>query len=349
MIAAQGRLLSVRRLEVVGRVQRRVAEEFPRAAVDLIHAAPVRHVHRRAGGAAVLRALVVRDDAELADRVGRRLHHLVRKALVARAVRVVVDAVDQEVVERAAQAVDVEGAFARRPVRALVQRRLADAGRQQGERRVLAAVQRELAHLVAGDHLAPLARVGFDERQRRGDDDPLRQLPDRHRQIDAHARRDLHLNVVHERDGEAALLGRDDVDAGLHRDELVPAVLAGGARDRHAGLGIGQGDFCVRHRGAGTVFHRSNDGRGVELSPSTGNFKAQQNGQDQQTCPAPKRSHLSPPGSTFRAERTSYRRPVTSWRRPNNSISPKGEVTRNLRECNAGEASGFYPSGILTA
>src|SRR5207247_915015 len=163
---------------------------------------------------------------------------------------VVVDAVDQEVVERAAQAVDVEGAFARRPVRALVQRRLADAGRQQGERRVLPAVQRELAHLVAGDHLASLARVGLDERRPR--------------------------------------------------------------------------------RGAGTVFHRSNDGRRIELRRSTGNSKAQQHGQDQETWPAPKRSHLSPPGSTFRAERTSYRRPVTSWRRPNNSISPKGEVTRNL-------------------
>ena len=137
-----------------------------RVAVELVRAAAVGDVDRRAGGAPVLGALVVGDDAELADRVGRRLHHLVREALVAGAVGVVVDAVDQEVVERAAQAVDVERAFARRAVGALVQRRLADAGREQRQRRVLAAVQRQLAHLVAGDHLAALARVGLDERRR---------------------------------------------------------------------------------------------------------------------------------------------------------------------------------------
>ena len=63
-------------------------------------------------GAAVLRAHVVGDDLELLDRVRRRLHHLIREALVARAVGVVVDAVDEEVVEGRAQAVDVERALA---------------------------------------------------------------------------------------------------------------------------------------------------------------------------------------------------------------------------------------------
>ena len=95
-------------------VQLGVAEELPGVAVKLVGAAAVGDVDRRAGRAAVLGAHVVGDDLELADRVGRRLHHLVREALVARAVGVVVDAVDQEVVEGAAQAVDVERAFARR-------------------------------------------------------------------------------------------------------------------------------------------------------------------------------------------------------------------------------------------
>src|SRR6266852_4682349 len=39
---------------------------------------------------------------------------------------------------------------------------------------------------------------------------------------------------------------------------------------------------------------------------------------------------------------TSYRRRVTSWRRPNNSTSTRGEVTRNLHQCNGHEASGLY-------
>ena len=117
---------------------RRVAQELPAAAVERVRAAAIVDVDRRAGGAAVFGAHVVGDDLELADRVGRRLHDLVREALVAGAVGVVVDAVDQEVVERAAQAVDVERPLARRV--AGRQRRAAelDAGRQQRQRRVLA-------------------------------------------------------------------------------------------------------------------------------------------------------------------------------------------------------------------
>src|SRR5207247_1799768 len=84
-----------------------------RGAAKRIRSAPVGHVHRGARGAAVFGALVVRHHAELADRVRGRLHHLVRETLVARAVRVVVDAVDEEVVEHAPQAVDVERALAR--------------------------------------------------------------------------------------------------------------------------------------------------------------------------------------------------------------------------------------------
>ena len=96
-------------------VSRRNSQALP---CSRLRAAAVVDVDGRAGGAAVLRAHVVGDDLELADRVRRRLHHLVREALVARAVGVVVDAVDQEVVEHAAQAVDVERAFARRVARA---------------------------------------------------------------------------------------------------------------------------------------------------------------------------------------------------------------------------------------
>ena len=168
LIAAQRRLRSVGRLEVGLRVQRGVAEEFPGVAVDLVGAAPVGDVHRRAGRASVFRALVVGDDAELADRVGRRLHHLVGEALVAGAVGVVVDAVDQEVVERAAQAVDVEGALARRAV-ALELLFSAD-WRTPVESSASAEYSRplsaQLAHLLAGDHLAALAGVGLDQRRR---------------------------------------------------------------------------------------------------------------------------------------------------------------------------------------
>ena len=84
-----------------------------RGAVELVGAAAERGVDDGAAGAAVLGAEVVGLDLELLDRVGRDLHDLVREALVAGAVGVVVDAVEDEVVERAAQAVDVERRVAR--------------------------------------------------------------------------------------------------------------------------------------------------------------------------------------------------------------------------------------------
>ncbi len=105
------------RLEEARRVQARIAEELPARPVQRVGAAAIVDVDRGAGGASVLRAQVVGDDLELADGVGRRLHDLVREPLVAGAVGVVVDAVDQEVVERAPKAVDVQRALTRRIAR----------------------------------------------------------------------------------------------------------------------------------------------------------------------------------------------------------------------------------------
>ena len=280
LIAPQRRLLAVGRQEVRKRVQRRVAEELEDVAAQAVAAAPIGDVHRRAGRASVLGALIVGDEAELRHRVGRRLHHLVREPLVARAVGVVVDAVDQEVVERAAEAVDVERAFARRAVGALVERGLPDAGREQRERRVLAAVERELAHLVAGNHLPALARVGLEERRLRRHGDALGDLPDRQREVDAPPRGHLHFHVVHERDGEAGLLRGDDVDAGADGDELEPAVSAGDLGLRNAGRGVRQRDLRVGHGGAGRVADGADDGCGFELSSGRGHEWARENQQE---------------------------------------------------------------------
>ena len=174
-------------------------------------------------GAAVLGAHVVGDDLELLHRVRRRLHHLVREALVARAVGVVVDAVDQEVVERRAQAVDVERALAA----AGGERRHAHARRQQRQRRVLAAVERQRPGLLAGDDLAAIARVGLQQHRARADFDLLGDLADGHRQIDALPGADRDLHVVDERDREAGLLGGDQIGADADGEELEVAVRVG--------------------------------------------------------------------------------------------------------------------------
>ena len=199
-------------------------------AAEGVGAARIGDVDRGARRTAVLRAHVVGHDLELADRIRRRLHHLVREALVAGAVGVVVDAVDQVVVERRAQAVDVERPFARRRA-AGADRRRAHARRQQRQRRILAAVERQRLGLLAGDHLAAIARVGLQQDHPRADRHRFRHLADRHAEVDALAGANGDLHVVDERDREAGLLGRHHVGADAHGEELeVPVRVARSSR-----------------------------------------------------------------------------------------------------------------------
>ena len=216
-------------------------DELPRRPAEAVGAAGGRDVDGRAGRPSVLRAHVVGDDFELGHRVGRGLHHLVAEALVARAVGVVVDAVDEEVVERAAQAVDVEAPLARRET-ARVERRQPHAGREQRQARVITAVERKGPHLLAGDHLAALAALGFEAALPRGHLDFLGELAHLQHEVHAHARAHRHLDVVGEGHGKAFLLGRDQVraDAGRRKLELAQGVGAPGGVD--AGGGVGEGD-----------------------------------------------------------------------------------------------------------
>ena len=215
--------------------------------MKLIAAASVRHVNRCAGCAAVLRAHVIGDDFELGDGVGRRLHHLVRESLVARAVGVVVDAVDQEVVEGAAEAVHVERAFARRAGLIVIERRQPHTRRQERERRVLAAVERQRARLVARDDLPARARIGLDERRCAGHLHALRDLPDAHLRVDAHPRSDLHGDVFDHRHGKAGLLDRHQIPPRADGEELEVAFGVCRFRHRHAGGRVAQRDGGFGH------------------------------------------------------------------------------------------------------
>jgi hypothetical protein len=109
-----------------------------------------------ASGAAVFRGEVVGLHAELLHGVRIELHHLVRKALIGRAVGVVVHAVDHEVVVGTAQAVHVEGGVAIADVG------FADAGREQRQVGVGAAVQGQIDDGGMVNHLAAVAGVGLE-------------------------------------------------------------------------------------------------------------------------------------------------------------------------------------------
>src|SRR5581483_5595742 len=136
---------------------RGVTQEVVDRAVELVRPTAQAGVDDRAARAPVLGAEVVGLDLELLQRVGRGLHDLVREALVASAVKVVVNAVKHEVVERAAQAVDVEAGVAR--ARFLgAEDRTAHAGREQRQVGVRAPVEGQVDDLLTVDDLAAVAR-----------------------------------------------------------------------------------------------------------------------------------------------------------------------------------------------
>ena len=288
LVAVEERLLAVGRLEEAGGVEVGAAHEVPGRAAEGVGAAGVGHVDGGAGRAAVLRAHVVGDHLELGHRVGRGLHHLVREALVARAVGVVVDAVDQEVVEGGAQAVDVERAFARREA-AGVERRQAHAGREQRELRVLAAVERQGARELAADHLAAVARVGLQLRGRGPHLHLLGELAHGHRHVHAQTRADRDLHVVDDRHREAGLVGGHHVAADAHVEELVVPLGVGGAFGGDAGVEVGERDARVGHDGRGAVAHGADDGGRLEL----GKGVRRRRGHGKQSQQAGNQSHES--------------------------------------------------------
>jgi len=106
LMTAQRRLAAPGRLEEPDSVHRSVPEELPAAAAKLVGATAIRRIHDGAAAPAVLGAVVVRLDLELGDGVRRNLDHLIGEALVARAVRVVVDTVELKVVRRIAEQYD---------------------------------------------------------------------------------------------------------------------------------------------------------------------------------------------------------------------------------------------------
>ena len=256
LMAAQ-RGLAGRGLEETDRVHAGIAEKLPGVSMKLVAAAAIGDVNRRAGRPAVFRAHVVGDDPELRDGVGSRLHHLVRETLVARTVCIVVDAIDQEVVERAAKAIDVERTFAGRPRLVVVQGRQTDTGREKGERRVLASVQRKRPRLIAGNDLSACARIGFDKGGGARYLYLLAQLTDIHLRIDSQACTDLHADIFDHGHGEAALLHGQQVETGADIEELVIAFRVRVLRHRDACRKIRQRHGRFGYHGVGRIANRT--------------------------------------------------------------------------------------------
>src|SRR5262249_7825117 len=133
-------------------------EEFPGFAVELVCSALDRRVDDGAGRSAIFGGIIVGFNFELGKCIRVWLNNLVGETLIAGAVGVVVDAIEQEVVEFAAAAVDVIRSVAT-AVGAILQRGFRYTRSQQREVGVGATIQRQLYDLLGVNELA--ARAGL--------------------------------------------------------------------------------------------------------------------------------------------------------------------------------------------
>jgi hypothetical protein len=216
LIAAELRLLGVRRGEDVARVQRLVTEELERRAMEGVGARLGRQVDDAAIEAAELGWRTVRFDRELLDRVDRREERdLTGLGLQHR------DAVEQILVRARPSAVDA---------RELRGRRQRHPGREGGKRDEAAPVQRQGRHFCLRHHLPEAGGRALQRRIGR-DGDALADAADGQLEIEADgfARLDADALAAHgpePAEGDVDTIGarrqaREREDAGRGRYRLT--------------------------------------------------------------------------------------------------------------------------------
>src|SRR4030095_13872789 len=97
--------------------------------------------------------------------IRRNLHHLVGKALITCSVRVVVDAVQQKVVNRTSQAVDIKRRFTTGAADT-IEGRLPHTRRQQSKVRRRATIEWQRNNLLLLYHLTAFARISLQHTRR---------------------------------------------------------------------------------------------------------------------------------------------------------------------------------------
>ncbi len=139
--------------------------------MDLVGAGLDDGVHDRAVAAAEFGAVGVGFDLEFGDGVHRRLDHIRGAVKHVAQIRIVVDAVEQEIVLQRARAVGAEAVCCFDARAGLGG---SDADAEQSELRVVAAVQGKRVDALAVHHLAKVGGFGFELRTFAGDRDGFR-------------------------------------------------------------------------------------------------------------------------------------------------------------------------------
>src|SRR5262249_34603490 len=236
------------RLEEADGIEHGIAMIFPQTAVKLIGPGAVRCVDHGAGAASEFRAISVGLDLELLDGVRRDLDDLARKALIAGAIRIVVDAIQQEVIDRIAQPVDVEGGFAPGS-RDAVLRRFAHAGGQQRKVGVGPAVERKVHDLLALYNLASNAGISFEQSHAGRDYNAFAHGAGLHCQINPLPGIDCDVDTLGDCRRKPLLFRADSVVADPHISGLKIALGVSLCADRYPCVDVLQGHSCAGDHG----------------------------------------------------------------------------------------------------
>lgn len=147
----------------------------------------------------------------------------------------------------------------------IFQHGLARARHQQGQVGGIASVQWQIDDLAGGNHLAAVARIGFEKCCSIGDGHGLVHLADLKRKIHALPGADGDLKWSGHFRAKSGLRDHDDVVARQHARELILAVGVRCALHRRALVDILQYHMGAGHDGSACVFDHPKHGAAVIL------------------------------------------------------------------------------------
>ena len=248
----------------IGCIEFVVAEELPNVAMQAVGAGFDGGVEDGACGAAQLGAELAGLHLDLRDGVHRRQDDVVGAVEEVDGVGVVVDAVQQVVVLRGAQAVGGEGSGS--GIAAGVGLGRLRAGSELGEEGEVASVERHVVDSLLADHLANRRILGLQQRRSGGDLDGFRRGARLELNVDHQVLRDVHHQVLLGGLGKALRGDSDGVVSDSDRREGVETVGVGFSLQGRTLVRVQEGHLRVGNNRAAGILNRTGNRSFVHLT-----------------------------------------------------------------------------------
>ena len=248
-------LLRLARLEEAAGVERRVAVEFPRRPMEIVRSRLRHDTHLAAGGMAVFSREIVRLDADLLHRIGRR------RIEPGGLIEVGEDgAVQREQVVIRVAAVDRHDRSLPTVGSILLRADVGHVGRHAGQRHDVAAVHRQVLHALVVDEVRLRGVSRFHHRRPPRDDHFLGESTDLEHEVQSEVGAGGDFDVLLYLGLEPAHLDLDEIPAARERLKVEEAGRVRWSRANELLPFQRRGDRGARHRAAALILHVAADG-----------------------------------------------------------------------------------------